>query len=78
MYDYTCELAALEPPPPEMQALFAALRGNQADTDRFLGTIAGTVSIPEFFAPANIERILTGGRPAPGWSASAAAPPAPP
>jgi flavin-dependent dehydrogenase len=78
MYDYTCELAALEPPPPELEALFAALRGNQADTDRFLGTITGTVSIPGFFAPANIERILTGGLPAPGWSASAAAPPAPP
>jgi flavin-dependent dehydrogenase len=61
MYEYTCELATLEPPPPAMQALLAALRGNQADTERFLGTIAGTVSIQEFFAPENTQRILARG-----------------
>ncbi|MDP8924512.1 MAG: NAD(P)/FAD-dependent oxidoreductase [Chloroflexota bacterium] len=60
MYEYTCELAALAPPPPEMQALFAALRGNQDDTNCFLGTIAGTVPILEFFAPSNLERIMAG------------------
>jgi flavin-dependent dehydrogenase len=58
MYEFTCQLAALEPPPPEMQQLFSALRGNQADIDRFLGTIAGTVSIPEFFSPENMQRIV--------------------
>jgi 2-polyprenyl-6-methoxyphenol hydroxylase-like FAD-dependent oxidoreductase len=62
MYDYTCELAAIEPPSPEMQALFLALRDNQEDTNRFLGTIAGTVSPLEFFAPENLERILAGSR----------------
>jgi len=61
MYQFTCQLAALEPPPPEMQDLFTALRGNQADTNRFLGTVAGTVPIPEFFAPENTQRILAGG-----------------
>jgi flavin-dependent dehydrogenase len=61
MYELNCQLAALEPPPPPMQALFAALRGNQADTDRFLGTITGTVPIPELFAPANMRRIVAGG-----------------
>ena len=60
MYDFTCQLAALQPPPPEMQDLFGALRWNQAETDRFLGTIAGTVPIPEFFAPENVERIMRG------------------
>jgi flavin-dependent dehydrogenase len=60
MYEYTCELAALEPPPPDVRALLAALRGNRADTERFLGTIAGTVPIAEFFAPENSERILAG------------------
>jgi flavin-dependent dehydrogenase len=58
MYEYTCQFAALDPPPPKMQQLLAALRKNQADTDRFLGTITGTVSIPEFFAPENIARIV--------------------
>lgn len=40
-----------------MQQLFAALRGNQAETDRFFGTIAGTVPIQEFYAPENTQRI---------------------
>ncbi len=60
MYEFTCQLAALAPPPPQMQQLFAALRENQADTDRFSGTLAGTVPIPEFFSPENMLRILDG------------------
>ena len=58
MYELTCQFAMLEPPPPEMQQLFAALRGNQADTDRFMGTLTGTTPIPEFFAPDNVGRII--------------------
>ena len=38
--------------------LRAALRGNQADTDRFYGTDLGTVPREEFFAPDNIRRIM--------------------
>jgi flavin-dependent dehydrogenase len=58
MYEYTCQFAGLDPPPPQMRQMFAALRGNQAQTDRFLGTIAGTVSIPEFYSPENMQRIV--------------------
>jgi flavin-dependent dehydrogenase len=58
MYDFTVNLARLAPPPPEMQDLFGALRGNQPDTDAFMGLMAGTTSIPAFFAPANVERII--------------------
>lgn len=58
MYRLTCDLAKLEPPPPEMQALFGALRHNPDDADRFMGTIAGTVPIPEFFGAENVGRIL--------------------
>jgi hypothetical protein len=36
-----------------------ALRGNQAQINRYFGTVAGTVAISEFFAQENIERILT-------------------
>ena len=43
-----------------MQQLLAALRRNQEQTDRFFGTVAGTVPIPEFFAPENIGRIMGG------------------
>jgi flavin-dependent dehydrogenase len=58
IYEFTCQLAALEPPPPEMQQLFAALRGNQVETDRFMGVLAGTTSVPEYFAPDNLARVL--------------------
>ena len=58
MYDLTVQLARMERPPPPMQELLRALRGNQLEIDRFLGTVEGTVSIPEFFAPENIQRII--------------------
>ncbi len=57
MYELTCQRAALEPPTPQMSQLIAALRDNQDDTDRFMGVIAGTIPVPEFFAPYNIQRI---------------------
>jgi 2-polyprenyl-6-methoxyphenol hydroxylase-like FAD-dependent oxidoreductase len=49
LYELTWEFAALAPPSPEQQALFAALRDDPEQTSRFLGTVAGTVPIPEFF-----------------------------
>jgi hypothetical protein len=58
-YELNYQLATLEPPPPEMQQLFGALIGNPVETARFFGAIVGTVSIAEFFAPANLQRILT-------------------
>jgi 2-polyprenyl-6-methoxyphenol hydroxylase-like FAD-dependent oxidoreductase len=58
IYEFTYQLAALQPPAPEMQQLFAALRHNQGQTNRFFGIIAGTVPIPEFFAPENLGQII--------------------
>jgi flavin-dependent dehydrogenase len=58
-YELNYQLATLEPPPPEMQQLFGALVDNPVETARFFGTIVGTVSIPEFFAPASLQRIFT-------------------
>ncbi len=58
MYDPTCDFAQLNVPPPEVQAVHRALVGNQADTNRFIGAIVGTVPIPEFFAPGNLQRIV--------------------
>lgn len=57
MYEHNCQLASLEMPP-VMRHLAAALRGNQPDTDRFMGTVPGTTPVREFFAPDNIQRIL--------------------
>jgi 2-polyprenyl-6-methoxyphenol hydroxylase-like FAD-dependent oxidoreductase len=62
IYEFTCQLAMLEPPPPEMQQLFAALRHNQEQTNRFFGTITGAVPVPEFFAPENVARIVSGSK----------------
>jgi flavin-dependent dehydrogenase len=58
-YELNCQLANLEPPPPEMQQLFGALVNNPVETAQFFGTIVGTVPVLEFFAPANLQRILT-------------------
>jgi 2-polyprenyl-6-methoxyphenol hydroxylase-like FAD-dependent oxidoreductase len=58
LYELTGQFAALQPPPPEMQQLIAALRHNPEQADRFIGTIAGTVPISEFFAPENLARIM--------------------
>jgi 2-polyprenyl-6-methoxyphenol hydroxylase-like FAD-dependent oxidoreductase len=57
MYDFTCELATLQPPPPEMQQLFAAVHGNQRAMDAFAQMNAGTLSPAEFFAPENVKAI---------------------
>src|SRR5262249_24284887 len=40
MYDFTCQLATLDPLPPDLLQLLRALRDDQHETDRFLGTIA--------------------------------------
>ena len=56
-YQLACDLARLAVPPPEMQRLFSALRNNQGEADRFFGALAGTVPIPEFFAPENVEQV---------------------
>lgn len=59
MYGLTNDLARLAPPRPEMAGLLGALVANPAGTSDFLGLMAGTVAISDFFAPANFAR-LTG------------------
>ena len=59
LYELTCQFAALQPPAPEMQHLLGALRHNQEQADRFVGTVTGTFPIPEFFAPENLGRIMS-------------------
>jgi 2-polyprenyl-6-methoxyphenol hydroxylase-like FAD-dependent oxidoreductase len=58
MYDFTCHLATLEPPPPETQQLFAAVHGQQTAMDAFARMNAGTISPAEFFAPENVNAIM--------------------
>lgn len=58
MYEFTSELAALEPPPPEMRALFRALHGNQDATDAFLSAITGAIPLADFLSHENVTRIM--------------------
>jgi 2-polyprenyl-6-methoxyphenol hydroxylase-like FAD-dependent oxidoreductase len=58
LYELNSQLAALEAPPPELQALIGALASNQAETNRFIGALCGTVPVPEFLAPENVARIV--------------------
>jgi 2-polyprenyl-6-methoxyphenol hydroxylase-like FAD-dependent oxidoreductase len=60
MYEFTAQFAALDPPSPEMQAIFAALESDRAQTDRFFGVFAGSVGPDEFFSPQNLEAIMAG------------------
>ena len=58
MYEFTTQLAALEPPPPEMRALFGALHGNQDATNAFLSAITGAIPLPDFMSAENVGRIM--------------------
>ena len=58
MYEFTTKLATLEPPPPALQRLLGAMRGNQEAMDGFARANAGTTSPAEFFSEANVSRIL--------------------
>lgn len=58
MYEFTTQLASLEPPPAGMRALFAALRSNQDATNAFLSAITGAIPLPEFMSDENVGRIM--------------------
>ena len=59
MYEFTCQLASLEPPPPELQQLLSAVAGNRDAMDRFVRMNAGTISPAEFFSPESVRAIMT-------------------
>jgi 2-polyprenyl-6-methoxyphenol hydroxylase-like FAD-dependent oxidoreductase len=54
MYELTCQLAMLQPPPPEMQDLLGAIRGDQEAMNGFVRMNAGTISPEEFFSAGDI------------------------
>jgi 2-polyprenyl-6-methoxyphenol hydroxylase-like FAD-dependent oxidoreductase len=58
MFEFTCQLAALEPPPPELQQLLAAVHGNQDAMDGFARVNSGVMSPAEFFSEENVGRIF--------------------
>ena len=58
MYEFTTQLATLEPPPPDLQQLLGAVYGNHDAMDGFARVNAGVTSPAEYFADENVERIL--------------------
>lgn len=60
MYEFTCQLATLAPPPVELQQLFGTITGNQDHMDSFVQMNAGTISPARFFAPENVGRMMAG------------------
>ncbi len=58
MYEFTTQMATLEPPPPEMQQLLGAIHGNQPAMDAFVSITAGTLSPQEFFDPAQLAPLM--------------------
>lgn len=60
MYEFTCRMAALDPPPPELQQILGAVHGNPKAMDGFAQMNAGTISPAQFFSPENIGAIMSG------------------
>jgi hypothetical protein len=46
MYEFTCELARLEPPPEDMARLLAAVSRSAAASGDFVSVIAGIAELP--------------------------------
>jgi hypothetical protein len=65
MYEFTTQLATLEPPPPELQQLLGAMHRNQDAMNGFARVNAGMTSPAQFFSEENVGHIFAsagGGR----------------
>ena len=62
MYEFTTQLATLEPPPEKLRPLLAAIHGNQEAMDGFARTNAGVTSPADFFSEENTGRVFTASR----------------
>jgi 2-polyprenyl-6-methoxyphenol hydroxylase-like FAD-dependent oxidoreductase len=58
MYEFTCQLATLEPPPAEMQQLLGTIQGKREHMDDFVRMNAGTISPAQFLSPENVGKIM--------------------
>lgn len=62
MYEFTTQLATLQPPPEELRHLLAAVHGNQEAMDGFARTNAGVTSPADFFSDENTGRVFAASR----------------
>lgn len=67
MYDFTCQLASLEPPPPEMAALLKTVSADAEASRDFVSILAGTKTLPAFLSPTTSEHPPVGRTPALRW-----------
>ena len=58
MYELTADFASLEPAPPELQHLLAAVARSEEAMDEFARVLAGVTSPADFFSDENAGRIL--------------------
>ncbi len=63
IFELTCQLATLEPPPPDLAQLLGACAGNQEAMDAFCRVNAAVMSPAEFFSPENVGRIFAAAGP---------------
>ncbi len=66
LFEFARESARLEPPPPPIMDLFAAMPGQQSAIDDYFGVFAQTVPVTTFFSEANFTKILSRARQAAG------------
>ena len=57
-YEFTAQIATLEPPPPDLAQLLSAVSQNQEAMDDFVRVTAGVTSPAEFYSETNVGRIL--------------------
>jgi 2-polyprenyl-6-methoxyphenol hydroxylase-like FAD-dependent oxidoreductase len=62
IYELTAQFATLEPPPPEMQQLLAAVHGNRDAMDGFVSMMSGAVSPATYFSEENVGQIFAAAR----------------
>jgi 2-polyprenyl-6-methoxyphenol hydroxylase-like FAD-dependent oxidoreductase len=58
MWEFTRDLARMQPLPIEARVLFGSLEGRQAEIDRFLGVLTGSEPLAEYMAGSNMRRIV--------------------
>ena len=58
MYEFTAQLAALDPPPPELQQLLGAVSQSRPAMDGFARVAAGVTSPADFFSDESVDRIM--------------------
>jgi hypothetical protein len=46
------------PPPPDTERLFHAVSAHQESMNEFVSMMTGTLPVPQFFDPANVDRIF--------------------